>query len=280
MNIIYSEFGSDNFRRTECFEGSVIVLPTKAAWASIAEHARTLCHKHFEGYDPTTAESALPVEEFVKIVAALKAEFTNGAETKRLVQGFLSNVGCDLKSTYFDVPRLRVVPQHDYLHAGVSYAYRPHRDTWYSAHRAQINWWTPAFTMDKHRAMAFYPDCWGREIKNTSSHFDYDEWIRVGRKAAVDQVKVDLRNHPAALDDVGNEARLVIDPDSWIVFSADQLHGTVPNRSGATRFSVDFRTVNVDDLERKRGAPALDAKATGTTLQDFLNAANLSPFPR
>jgi hypothetical protein len=50
----------------------------------------------------------------------------------------------------------------------------------------------------------------------------------------------------------------------------------VPNNSGLTRFSIDFRTVFEDDLLKGNGAPDVDNASTGTTLIDYLRASDLS----
>jgi hypothetical protein len=44
----------------------------------------------------------------------------------------------------------------------------------------------------------------------------------------------------------------------------------VPNTSGRTRFSIDFRTVHIDDVVSRREAPNFDSECTGTSLRDFL----------
>ena len=64
-----------------------------------------------------------------------------------------------------------------------------------------------------------------------------------------------------------------------LVFSAAQLHSTVPNTTSRTRFSIDFRTANLDDLIEGVGAPNIDSECTGTTLRDFLRASDLEPLP-
>jgi hypothetical protein len=50
----------------------------------------------------------------------------------------------------------------------------------------------------------------------------------------------------------------------------------VPNTSGVTRFSIDFRTVHLDDAAAKRGAPNIDSACTGTVMRDFHLGADLS----
>jgi hypothetical protein len=53
----------------------------------------------------------------------------------------------------------------------------------------------------------------------------------------------------------------------------------VPNTTDRTRFSIDFRTVNIDDLADGVGAPNIDSSCTGTTLRGFVRASDLEPLP-
>ena len=57
------------------------------------------------------------------------------------------------------------------------------------------------------------------------------------------------------------------------------MHSTVPNTSGFTRFSIDFRTVHLDDVKTESGAPNIDSECTGTTLRDYLRGTDLSRLP-
>jgi hypothetical protein len=45
------------------------------------------------------------------------------------------------------------------------------------------------------------------------------------------------------------------------------------------RWSIDFRTINIDDVVSKRGAPNTDSASTGTSLRDFLRVADFTPIP-
>src|SRR5690606_24166935 len=125
------------------------------------------------GPDPEKAQFSLDIDSFIRIVGPLKSRFTNDLTTKKLVKNILEDFGCDLDNTYFDVPRLRVVPHGDYLSSGVSYAYKAHRDTWYSSPACQVNWWMPVFDVTSSRAMSFFPEYWSRPLKNSSGGFDY-----------------------------------------------------------------------------------------------------------
>ncbi len=63
------------------------------------------------------------------------------------------------------------------------------------------------------------------------------------------------------------------------MFSGAHLHSSVPNVSGKTRFSIDFRSVHLDDVIAKRGAPNVDAYCTGTTMRDYLRGSDFSHIP-
>jgi hypothetical protein len=63
------------------------------------------------------------------------------------------------------------------------------------------------------------------------------------------------------------------------LFSAGQMHSSVPNTSGVTRFSIDFRTIHLDDAAAKRGAPNIDSACTGTVMRDYLRGTDLSHVP-
>jgi len=57
----------------------------------------------------------------------------------------------------------------------------------------------------------------------------------------------------------------VVQQGRWaydLLGGADALNR--PNNSGRTRFSIDFRTVHLDDVVTKRGAPNMDSACTGT----------------
>jgi hypothetical protein len=48
--------------------------------------------------------------------------------------------------------------------------------------------------------------------------------------------------------------------------------------TGRSRYSVDFRTVDVQDVLTGRGAPLVDVHCTGTSIRDFHNVADGSAF--
>ncbi len=79
--------------------------------------------------------------------------------------------------------------------------------------------------------------------------------------------------------EIDPQVRLVTEPGGAILFSAAQMHSTVPNTSGRTRFSIDFRTVHLGDLRDGKAAANIDSRPVGTSLRDFMRGSDLTPIP-
>ena len=277
-NVIINHAMSDEDRRRAVFAGDLVLQARDDTTAALAAHATTMIAEAFGELDPERAQFDLPVDDFVSRVGPLKSRFTNDQGTKELIRAVLDRYGCDLDRTFFDVPRLRVVPHGGYLSSGVSYAYKPHRDIWYASPPFQVNWWMPVFTVESTRAMSIFPSYFDQTVPNSSAAFDYGEWCRIGRQLAVSQVGEDTRTHPLPLApvDTTHEIRFAGDTGDMLIFSASHLHATAPNDSGLTRFSIDFRTIALDDVEQGRAAPSVDCEARGTTMGDFIRASDFA----
>jgi hypothetical protein len=144
----------------------------------------------------------------------------------------------------------------------------------------QLNWWLPIYPVDPNNGMGFYPRHFEEPVANNSEIYNYYEWNTKNRASAAQHVKNDTREQPKpqAPVDVVN-LRYVPPPGGIILFSGAQLHETVANTTGVARYSIDFRTVHLDDVRDKRGARNIDPKSTGTTMRDYLRATDLSKLP-
>ncbi|MEH2332691.1 hypothetical protein [Nostoc sp.] len=281
MNTIYFDsIFSDEIRRKHLYNGQVFVFSPCASAIALCDFARGLLEEAFAPLDPREAQHSLPVEKYVEILAQLKPTFIHHPESKQLIQGILKESGCDLNKTYFDVPRLRTATSDRYLTAGIAYAFHPHRDTWYSAPQCQINWWIPVYDITPENAMAFHPRYWSQPVKNSSRDYNYAQWIKESRKNAAQHIKTDTRKQPHAEETLEMEPQLqlITQVGGMILFSGAQMHSTIPNTSGYTRFSIDFRTVHFDDVIAQQGAPNIDSACTGTSLGDFLRGTDFYPI--
>ena len=282
MPTIYTDSDlTDERRRNLLYAGDLFAHTAGEGATGLAGLARELSEEAFEPHEPTIAQESMAPERYVEILAELKPKFIHHPTAKEMIARLLGELGCDLEKTYFDVPRLRTMAHGEYLNAGLAYQFHPHRDTWFSAPSQQLNWWLPVYPIESENSMAFHPQYFDRPIRNSSAGYDYGEWNRTGRQQAANQVKKETRKQPQPEEplELRPDVRVVTPPGGVLIFSAAQLHSTVPNTTTRTRFSIDFRTINLDDLVEGVGAPNVDAECTGTTLGDYLRASDLEPLP-
>jgi len=273
MTVLYVDSPhSDAERRRQLYSGAVYVSSARPETLELCALAQDMLTRAFGGRDPRSAQFDMPVEQYAAILAEWKPRFIHEPRAKEIIRRMLLAFGCDAQRTYFDVPRLRTSTSDGYLTSGIAYAFHAHRDTWYSAHPAQVNWWLPVYPIEPNNCLAFHPRYWSQGVANTSREYNYQEWTRTSRQQAAQHIKNDTRPQPKATQplDLQPDLRIVCPPGGVIIFSAAQLHSSVPNTSGQTRVSIDFRTVCLDDVLAGSGAPNVDSECSGTVLGDFL----------
>ena len=239
---------SDAQRRKHLYNGQLFVFSPCPSALTFCQFARQMIEEAFAPLEPTEAQHSLPVEEYVAILAKLKPTFIAHPQSKHFIQSILKELRCDLSKTYLDIPHLRTVTSGDYLTSDIT-SVPPHRDPEYSV---CLNWWLPIYDIEPENALAFYPRYWSQPVNS-----------------AVKPTRVE--DPPES-----TQVRLICNVGG-IVLSGAQMHSTVPNRSGRTRFSIDFRTVHINDAAQA-GALNVDHASPGT-LKDFICATNFSPMP-
>ena len=280
-SVYFNSSSHDDERRKHLYRGDLFVYTASDSTRMLCEFARELSEEAFAPHDPREAQYQLPQEKYVEILAELKPKFIHHPRCKTAIRDILLAHHCELTKTYFDVPRLRTATSDNYLTSGLGYVFKPHRDTWYSPPQCQLNWWLPIYPIVSENAMTFLPRYWDQPVRNSSNEFNYQEWTQTGRKAAPKLVKSDQRRQSEALEPIELEAdlRIMTEPGGLLIFSAAHMHATVPNRSGETRFSIDFRTVQLDDLAAEQGAANIDSDCSGTTIHDYLCGDGFAQLP-
>jgi hypothetical protein len=237
----------DDERRSEAlFGGDLLIFKDVAALRRLSALARGLLTETF-GEAPAHAQFALPPEEFAARASELAERWRRHPEAVEGFREVLRDVGVELDRGYWDWLHLRIQPHQDATETG-TLGY--HRDTWSSNVYAQANWWAPMLPITRERTIALYPAYWSRPLANTSATWDLER-VR----------EMPLVPRPTEPVDTDSELRIVIEPGDLLCFSGAHLHASVPNTSGATRFSVELRTVSAGDVEGGRGAPNVDGEA-------------------
>jgi hypothetical protein len=117
-------------------------------------------------------------------------------------------------------------------------------------------------------------------VKNSSRVYNYAEWNATSRKIAASQIGTDARVQPKPEElELDPQIRPLCEPGGIILFSDSQLHSSVPNTSTSTRFSIDLRTVHIDDGAAGVAAPNIDSECRGATMGDYLRCSDLEHVP-
>jgi hypothetical protein len=271
---------TDEERRLRLYRGDLFILPATAGTEALVSLAKRMLEHAFAPHDPRAIHKHMTAEHVAQVLARLKPSFIHHPDCKKLIPMIMHENGVDLHKLYFDVPRLRSAYPANFLSSGIAYAFHPHRDTWYSAPMCQLNWWIPIYPLDPNNAMAFYPRYFYEPVKNNSEIYNYYEWNTKNRASAAQHVRTDTREQPKPQQDLQPVTICYLPPPAEIIlFSGAQLHETMPNTTDVARYSIDFRTVHVDDVAARQGACNVDSRSTGTTLRDYRRALDLQPLP-
>lgn len=272
VNVHIDPSFDDDERRRRLFAGDVIVYTALPEVAAFAAFTRELVTEAFAPDDPPTVDAVRSPDELAEILIDFKPKFIHHPESIGHVRRITSALGASPDDTYADVPKLRTAFPEGGLSTGIAKAFQVHRDTWYAAPRQQINWWLPVWPAAENNVMEFYPRWFGQAIPNTSGDYNYYQ-ANIWRSHIKDfSGSADTRVHPAPVRPLpDDEPRLCLVPPvgGVMLFSGDQLHASIPNSSGRTRYSIDFRTVHIADVRDDRGAPGVDVACQGTALRDF-----------
>lgn len=258
------------------FDGGLVVVTGVRPLAEFVEHARALLRDVLGTEDLHDAQEKLGSAELAGRIAAARAVIREDDRARALLREVLGAFGLDPARTYWDRLNLRIVPSGPPPAQAPDLVLGAHRDTWGSNVYAQVNWWLPLLDLTAERTVRFYPRHWTNPIPNTSAQWDLEELRR--QRASGQPVTVPMV--PAPLDPPGTAEAIevVIQPGDVLLFSGAHLHATVPNSSGIPRFSVELRTVTLDDVLAGRGAPNVDGAAPHVPWGWFRSVEDRTPL--
>lgn len=249
--------------RHRIYAGDLLVVRNVQAMHDLVGYFRDVLCAAFESGDPVHAQFPLGREEWDRRAAGLRAQYKRDGEARELMAALFRAFGFDPERTAADVVNLRCQPHDENPVTDPRHTLAAHRDTWGSNVYQQINWWAPVFPVTPERTIAFFPAWWDRPVANDSADWDLDA-IRAEIRAARESGREPAcRNVPEPLEplDRGDWLPLVIEPGDVLVFSGAHLHASVPNSSGAARFSLELRSMDIRDAAGGIGAPNVDGAA-------------------
>jgi len=266
--------------RAALYAGDVFLgPPTPASRALVAAVRARLAE--VLGCAPAEVRDApqrMPNEELFARIGALRRELYLGPHFHDHLRAVVAAAGLDPARVAFDPLRLRVVRHRGHENPLAAPVYHPHRDTWYSHPRALIAWWIPLDDLAPHETFVFHPERFRAPVANDSEIFDYGDWVRDGWELKIGWQKLaagaEARYPRAAPDaDYGSSVGFACGEADNLVFSGAHLHTTLPQATGRTRFSLDFRLVDLADHAAGLGAPNVDNRSRGSSLADYVHPA-------
>ncbi len=234
----------------------------------LIEYARNVVYEAFNGVPTLRGSSDDELKTFIERAKTAKNNFTNSSRTREILEGLImTRYDISIGKLYYDVPRLRIIPNSSYLKSGISYNYLPHRDTWYGGGQEQINHWLPVLNVTEQSTFYIAPRFFFEAVPNNSEIFDLDVWDFSYRKMASASVRREGRPHPLPSKEISDADKLaiILPPGHEVCFSGHHLHGSLPNKTPDVRLSIDYR-VSVPSLLNL--APKnVDCRAKGNYLK-------------
>lgn len=225
----------------------------------------------FHEQHPQKIQFSISAEDWQKRMHRLRQNVRLSSDTYEAFTRILTETGIKPGEVFIDAVRIRGVPHNFHLEEMARPVSFVHRDQWYANPQAQINWWLPVYDVTENMSFHVYPHYRHRPVMNTSARFDYNDWLMKGGFQAYDPKKEQNKIFPEPLEPLNETGKWqpAANAGEAVLFSPHELHGTAPNTSGITRFTIEVRMVFYEDIINRAGAPNLDNASTGSTLVDF-----------
>lgn len=277
MHELFHTLSDDNAAtRSMLYRGVIFQLPANSTTVQLVEHVHALFREYLGDGPPREAQFRMGDETFFERIGALRKKLYTEPQYHDVVRQLLVEHGFAPAEHAFDPMRLRVITHGGHENRRAAPIYYGHRDTWYANPQTQITWSIPLHEIDEGYSYEFYPEYFAEPVANDSQLFDHDDWVRRDKSRKIGWQKRDTglqAAYPQLMQEVAPCVRVpvVAKGGELILFSGQHLHRTQRNVTGRTRFSIDFRTVHLDD-ERCGRAPAnVDNRSTGSALGDHIH---------
>lgn len=272
---------SDQQRSQHLFAGELLIFRQLPTLLQLNRRLQQTIRQRLGVTEPSRFLSVTATPGQRRMLTSLQEDIRRDSGLQQQFYNVLREVGVDDQHGFSDRLQLRIVgPQHRQKgrdRGSISH----HRDTWGSNIQAQINWWTPLYPVNRNNTIAFYPDYWDRPLANTSADWSFKEFLARRARTPADQ-PLDYPYAPQPLEalDCHQQQPLVIEPGDLLCFASAHLHGSTVNTTGRTRFSLEMRTVQRQDLSNPAVPENLDNAGTTPMYGWFRRLRDQIPLSR
>lgn len=263
--------------RQALYQGDIFQLRPTAVTRRLVREVTAALEAELDG-EIRSAQFRCSDEEFFARIGRLRKLFYVTPYYQALLEEVVRNLGVPLTRIAYDPLRLRVITHRGFANPKAAPIYYAHRDTWYAHSQSEVTWWIPLHDVTEKETFVFYPDWFQQPVPNNSEEFDHDTWTRHGSSLRIgwqDTKHGSTHTYPGQVGefDPGRTISFGAREGEIVLFSGAHFHQTRKNNTGRTRFSIDFRTVDLDDHERGLGAVNVDNRSRGSALRDYVRLA-------
>ncbi|MBE8158914.1 MAG: hypothetical protein HAW59_05935 [Betaproteobacteria bacterium] len=263
------------------FAGELLLFPPAPAIKKLLARVRQIARESFSCAHPPHAHRIYSRAEFLRRAETAQKR-VNSPECKPLFAEVLAENGIAADGLFWDTLGLRVAPPvknaADFNKRGFRSHVAAHRDTWGAGFQAQINWWAPVWPLAARRTIGFYFSYWTRPLPNTTAEWSFKEFLESRKKSADGRAAKYPSAPQSKTPPDETPLPVLIKPGELLCFSSAHLHASVFNKTPLTRFSLEIRTLHLEDLQRGRGAPNVDNESRQPLLGLYSSVKNGAPL--
>lgn len=265
--------------RSRSYAGELFIFEANSETHRLVDATLRAIDEAFVEYgSPRSAHARLSSEDYFTIAGGLRRQFYKDPAFHQLVADVIKSSEFELKRTRFDPARLRIVLPGGHENPAAAAMYYGHRDTWYANPQSMLTWWIPLHDVDATNSFTFFPECFERVVHNDSEIFNFDEWVSEDDKKLIgwqDKKTGLTARYPQLLEEPqGLQLPVVCRRGDLLLFSGQHLHRTQKHALDKTRFSLDFRTIDLLDEQNGHVATNTDNRSTGSWKKKFLSVVD------
>lgn len=242
--------------RRRLYSGEIFMIPGNEVTAEFVSTLLDMIESEL-GTEYRLAHQQLDAEEYFLRIGRLRKLIYTASRFHLLIHDVIEAFGYGLTGQAYDPARLRVVAHNGHLNPAAKPIYHGHRDTWYSNPESMITWWIPLHDVEPEETFEFYTDYFECPVKNDSEVFSFQSWTEKGQQNRIgwqNKSTGRVETYPSLLEmPAGERLAVAAKKGDLLLFSGQHLHQTRKNVTGKTRFSADFRTVDLADFDSSIG---------------------------
>lgn len=257
----------DIWRRSRIYNGDIIIFKSVPALIELCDLINKKAMTLLET-EPVYAHTKYDHQRYLELIGRLQQWYSRNYKCISLIRQAVYDCGVSSDETACEWSPLRVITPRSSHQGRQTATLGIHRDSWHENIYQQTNWWSPIYDIEPANSLRFYPSKWDKKVKNTSKGWSLEKYRKIReeitKRGGSFQELSDAYPPPVANEKLNSldGMNFLIEPGDFINFSLAHLHEGVPNETARARFSIELRTINLEDFKNGVGARNVDSAST------------------